>query len=285
MRLPFLHRKPEPERARTPPPRSEGARGAAADFGAADVAAARARARRRLVGASVLVLIGILGFPLLFETQPRPLPMDIPIDVAQRASGTVANARLAAPVPIQPAAVAPPPADPGAEAGASTPPPAAAPSSPPPAREALAEPPPMAATESPPAKASPAPPATTTPSAPRPTTAGTTAAVADAPRLADAAPQTQDGARAAALLGGASAVPAAAKRFVVQVGAYADAATLREARAKVEQLGLKTYTQVIDNDARKRTRVRLGPFATQEEAQAAAAKVKRAGLPANVLTL
>jgi DedD protein len=80
--------------------------------------------------------------------------------------------------------------------------------------------------------------------------------------------------------------PAAASgRFVVQVGAYTDPATLREARAKVEKIGLKTYTQVIENDAGKRTRVRLGPYDTREEADAVAAKVKRVGLPANIVKL
>jgi DedD protein len=69
------------------------------------------------------------------------------------------------------------------------------------------------------------------------------------------------------------------------VGAYSDATTLRDARAKVEKLGLKTYTQVIEGDAGRRTRVRVGPFATREEAEAAAAKVRRGGLPANLLTL
>lgn len=78
---------------------------------------------------------------------------------------------------------------------------------------------------------------------------------------------------------------AADARFVVQVGAYADAAMLRETRQKVEKLGLKTYTQVIEGDAGRRTRVRVGPFGTRAEAQAAAARLKAAGLPANLLAL
>lgn len=83
-----------------------------------------------------------------------------------------------------------------------------------------------------------------------------------------------------------SPVPAAAEgRFVVQVGAYSDAATLRDARQRVEKLGLKTYTQVIEGEAARRTRVRVGPFATRAEAQAAAARIKAAGLPANLLAL
>src|SRR6266576_944342 len=51
---------------------------------------ARARARRRLMGATVLLLIGVIGFPLLFETQPRPIPVDLPIEIpARNAPGVV----------------------------------------------------------------------------------------------------------------------------------------------------------------------------------------------------
>ena len=39
---------------------------------------ARQRARRRLIGAGVLLAIGVIGFPLLFETKPRPVPADVP---------------------------------------------------------------------------------------------------------------------------------------------------------------------------------------------------------------
>ena len=71
----------------------------------------------------------------------------------------------------------------------------------------------------------------------------------------------------------------------MQVGAFVEDRALREARQKVEKLGLKTYTQVIENDAGKRTRVRVGPFDTRAEAEAAAAKVNAGGLPANILVL
>ena len=45
---------------------------------------ARVKARQRLIGAIVLLGIGILGFPLVFETQPRPIPVDIPIEIPRR---------------------------------------------------------------------------------------------------------------------------------------------------------------------------------------------------------
>jgi DedD protein len=91
------------------------------------------------------------------------------------------------------------------------------------------------------------------------------------------------------LLEGRAASPKASEpgsvRLVVQVGAYTDADKLREARQKVEKLGMKTYTQVVEGEGAKRTRVRVGPFATREEADKAAARIKAAGLPVAVLTL
>lgn len=74
----------------------------------------RKRAKHRLVGASVLVLLGVLGFPLLFETQPRPIAVDIPIEIPGKnavkpldipAPATVATAPASAPAkPPAPAA-------------------------------------------------------------------------------------------------------------------------------------------------------------------------------------
>jgi DedD protein len=65
----------------------------------------RRRARHRLIGASVLVLAGVIGFPLLFDTQPRPIPVDIPIDIPARQS--VQPLVAAEPVAAAPQAVAP----------------------------------------------------------------------------------------------------------------------------------------------------------------------------------
>jgi DedD protein len=72
---------------------------------------------------------------------------------------------------------------------------------------------------------------------------------------------------------------------VVQVGAFADDGAVRQTRQKVEKLGLKTYTQEVNTDAGKRVRVRVGPFATRDEAAQVLGKLKGAGLPGAVLTL
>ncbi|MBH2020760.1 MAG: SPOR domain-containing protein [Burkholderiales bacterium] len=75
----------------------------------------RKRAKHRLIGASVLVLLGVLGFPLLFETQPRPIAVDIPIEIPGKnvvrplvipAPAAVATAPAPAPAPAKTAAPA-----------------------------------------------------------------------------------------------------------------------------------------------------------------------------------
>ena len=246
---------------------------------------ARTRARQRLIGAAVLLGIGIVGFPLVFETQPRPIPVNIPIEAPPR-DGAPA---LTMPAARPPVANLPTPA--------TTPPPAAEPATPA-APKPVAAAPAEVITESreeagrevvaAPALVSPAPVAT------KP------AAVA----IAAPKPAAADGARARALLEGkpekvADKPPeksdksadksadknADAGRFVVQVGAFADAAAAHETRLKVEKLGLKTYTQVAGTPAGNRIRVRAGPFASRSEAEKALAKVRAAGLTAVALTL
>lgn len=232
-----------------------------APAGADAVEIARTRARRRLIGAVVLLAIGIVGFPLLFETEPRPVALDVPIVTASReAPAPRASAPSRQPPPTADAPVADAPVE---EARPATSAPSATPSS-----RARPEAPAMAASAAEPAAAA---------------LPGVKAAVSAA-----GAPSATAAARAASAVAEAAAPAPSAPargRFVVQVGAYTDPATLREARARVERLGLKTYTQVIENAAGRRTRVRVGPFATRDDANAAIARLEAAGLPAHLLAL
>ncbi len=221
---------------------------------------ARTRARQRLVGAVVLVAAGVIGFPLLFETQPRPLPVDTPIEIARK-DGSASSAPRPTPAPrvtppvVPPSVVAETPAEAGRDVVAAASAPAAVASASP-------------------AEAKPTP---ALPVEPKPE-----------PKPATPKPEAKpaDSARAQALLEGKDAKPAAAEgRFVVQVGAFAEVTAAREARQKVEKLGLKTYTQVVETSSGKRIRVRVGPFASRGEADKAADKIKSAGLPSAVYTL
>jgi DedD protein len=56
-------------------------------------------------------------------------------------------------------------------------------------------------------------------------------------------------------------------------------------RSKLEQAGLKTYTQVVDKDGKSTTRIRVGPFETKEDADKAAARIRKLDLPAVILKL
>ena len=91
--------------------------------------------------------------------------------------------------------------------------------------------------------------------------------------------------KAQALLEDKPPAAADAGRYVVQVGAFAEADRAREVRTKLEKAGLKTYTNVAETKDGKRIRVRVGPFATKPEAKKAAEKIKQLDLPAALLTL
>ncbi len=241
---------------------------------------ARTRARRRLIGAVVLVVVGVIGFPLLFDSQPRPLPSDLPIVMQHKDGGREVDVpRVAAVARVdQPAAAAHPVAE---DDGAAVPAPAGAPST---------------------AAASSAARSVTTPAKPanavqaKPESPTKPASKPDAAKPAKPnVPDKTEAARAQALLNGqeaakpasssARAASAADTRYIVQIGAFADVPKAREARLKVEKLGLKTYTQVVNGDEGKRIRVRVGPFPDKEAAEKAAGKIRQAGLTAAILTL
>jgi DedD protein len=241
----FLKRDNAAEAAAPKKPARSGAKTSAAD----DVQVLRIRARRRLIGAAVLVAAGVVGFPLIFETQPRPIPVDLPIEIPRKETTPPLTVPTREPLnQVEPAA-----------------PPVPASSVALPAEPRLAERP----VEKPPEKSV------------EKLVDKPHAKIAEKP--ADKPKTANDGARAQALLEGKE--PAAAVRYIVQVGAYGENRAAQEIRGKVEKLGLKTYAQAVDTADGRRVRVRLGPFASRDEAERAAAKLKGAGLPGAILTL
>jgi DedD protein len=286
---------------------------------------ARARARRRLMGATVLLLIGVIGFPLLFETQPRPIPVDLPIEIPARnapgAVDTTAHAGVRTPAALSTAGSAsalaasgPAPESVSYDARPSAPIPASQSASTPSAhRSAFAT---LAAALTPSAARASDVPASAAYLAP--VMGGSSSAVAQtrpaskpvkvvaasaAPAPAASKPTPASHAAGPVLPPPAASRPSPATiladtaatrpsdatanggRFVVQVGAFLEDAKVREARAKVEKLGLKTYTQPVDTPTGKRTRVRVGPYASKADADKIATRLKADGLQAVVLVL
>jgi DedD protein len=228
---------------------------------AADGAADDRSARHRLIGALVLLAVAVAVFSLVFDTEPRPLPMDTPMRAGEGAAEPAkpSAASSATKLPASPATADAAPKDPAKESS----------------KEALKEAPKAEAAAEPPASAVAAP-QEPVPEQP-PSTAKVAALASSASSVAAASPAASKPAPAAAAEAGA--------RYVIQVGAFSDAQALREARQRVEKLGLKTYTQVIESGGSTRTRVRVGPFASRDEAERVRAKLQAAKLPANLLTL
>ena len=116
------------------------------------IEAIRRSARQRLIGAGVLVLAGVIVLPFLFDKQPRPVPVDVVIDIPgrQEAPPLVANS---VPAAVSEPAIAPAPV---AETAPDAPPvesrPAPAPSPQPQAKSAPAPAAPAPANKSPAAK-------------------------------------------------------------------------------------------------------------------------------------
>ena len=86
----------------------------------------RRRARHRLIGAAVLVLVAVIGFPLVFDTQPRPVAVDVAIQIPDR--NKVKPLSVASSADAAPGAVAPTPSasTPAGTASAATAPVASA---------------------------------------------------------------------------------------------------------------------------------------------------------------
>lgn len=217
----------------------------------------RQRARHRLIGAAALVLVGVVGFPLLFDSQPRPIAVDIQITIPDKAK--------AAPLTTAPASVA-------AVAAEATAPEGVAVVGIAPMTGASAELPESVKVQPKlEAKAEVKPEAK--------------ADVKTSVKVDDKALQAN---KAQALLDGkepAKTAAPAALRYTVQVGAFADAQKVREARATLEKAGIRTYTQVVVTPDGKRTRVRAGPWEDKAEAEKTAEKIKKLNLAATVLAL
>lgn len=81
------------------------------------------------------------------------------------------------------------------------------------------------------------------------------------------------------------ATPAAsgAVRWAVQAGSYADIANARQIQAQLKSLGYPSNITVIDTSGGARYRVRCGPFATREAADAARGRIAGSKLPAQVV--
>lgn len=220
------------------------------------------RARRRLVGAIVLVSIVAVVLPMVLDSEPTRVGRNVDIQIPSpdsgefkpQASGSSASTSKAAPEPMpkpdvtakaEPAAKAEVPAKPEATAAGQPDPAPSAPERTTPVETAQA-----------PAKA----------------------AAADRPKEAST-PKTA----AKSFASGKKAESGSNGAYVVQVAALADPGKAKELEKRMAGAGVKTYTEVVTTNTGEVTRVRAGPYATREAAEKVRAQLKKAGLEGKIV--
>lgn len=216
------------------------------------------RARRRLIGAVALVLAAVIGLPMILDSEPKPLADDIAIQIPSKdkiapPDGAHSAAKVAASASLDP-------------------------------REEVIEPAPVAAA-TPETKPAPAQALAKPKAEAKPTEHGSPDAKPETPMQtakADAKPvEKADDARAKALLEGKSDLKAEEKKsgkFVIQIAALASKEKVDELQNKLKGAGIKSFTQTVATASGERTRIRVGPFASKEEAEKVRAKIVKLGL-------
>ncbi len=212
------------------------------------------RARRRLVGAIALALLAVIVLPMVMDREPRPVGPDIQIRIPSQDAGSLA------------AKVMP---------GKSSPLPAPEP-------KAVAEPVPESKPDPrPEPKAAESIAAASAVAAAKPVEkvlAKTADKPASAPKPAGKAPPAAKPADKPAEKAAAMPAADANGQWVVQLGAYKEAANVKLLLSKLKGVNVPAYTEKYDSPQGTRTRVRAGPFATQEAAEKARARIKIIGV-------
>jgi len=204
------------------------------------------RARHRLIGAAVLVLIAIIVLPRVLDSKPKTISNDIAVTIVSS---------LPVVAPPQPTPI--PSAEPKSEQAK----PAVTPALP-----AAAAPSPVAPIASPPAK----------PLASSP--ADKTMGLAAGEEIVVSAKSNTNGPATA------NANPSASGKFVIQIGAFASEERANGWIAKLKDQKIPNYVlNRTGTDGSKLYALRAGPFVDKETAEAAEKKIKAMGLTPRIV--
>ena len=195
------------------------------------------RARRRLVGAVALVLLIVVFLPMILDSEPKPLNQDIAITIPP-----IPKPDSAPQMPTPAPAVAAAPATPHI-AGMPEAAPAVQPS---PAVERKPE----------------------VPKSESPKPDGKAEAKPESRAIAKPAPKRE------VKPAPPSHAAAGDEVFVVQLGAFSNAANAKALQKKLQDNKFKAYTELVRNAGGDRTRVRVGPYASRDAAEKARDRMK-----------
>lgn len=202
------------------------------------------RARRRLIGAVALALLAAIVLPMVMDHQPAPPLKDIQVRIPSPDEGvtqrvTPKSATVAATAPKE--RLAAPPAEPPQTAAVPV------------KEDAL--PPPAKAVEKPEVKPEVKP-------EPKP--------IAKVESKPEIKPEAKQEAKPES--------KTTAESWEVQLGAYQEPGRVKLLVGKLKEMGIPTYTEKVDTPGGARTRVRAGPFPSQEAAEKARVRVKIVGV-------
>lgn len=196
------------------------------------------RARRRLIGAAALALLAAIVLPMVMDHQPAPLLKDVQVRIPSPDEGVTQR-------------VTPKSAPSGASAQAVV--------------KAVDK-----AEIKPIAKTDPKPESKPEPKAeakPEPNTDIKPESKPEAKPETRAEPKPES-----------KSDPTVAEAWEIQLGAYQEPGRVKNLLAKLKEVGVPTYTERVDTPNGVRTRVRAGPFPSQEAAEKARARVKIVGV-------
>ncbi|MDD2177983.1 SPOR domain-containing protein [Acidovorax sp. D2M1] len=279
-------------------------------------ASSRKRLQVLVLANVVLGLAALIAYLALSPSDVKPLALEPAVTVAQATAAAQAasatkpvgtlptpeaeGAATPAPAPVAKVAAEPPPAPtptqpPTAPAAAAAPVPvASAPLAvtPPPAAAVVQKsaepsaPTPSASTtaSTPVAKAPPQKPTAPAASTRTPTPAASTAAPArrDAASRATTPTKPKTSAKAASAADTAVPTVGTAPGYYINVGLFAEEANARKTQARLLNEGLPAFRQELNNAKGRRIRVRVGPYATRAQADAAAEAIHTMALDAVV---
>jgi len=208
----------------------------------------RKRARRRLVGAIVLATAAVVVLPMILDNKPDRRGHEIDIHIPSEDSVEELAAESVSPANMPPATSSSMLWTEGGpeQAGAAS------------GKNITAVPP----------RETPASLNEKTRASPAPTASRNETATANA---APAASRAETASK--------NAVPAASREasFVVQLGAFSTPTKAARQSEKVASQNFSAYTEIVKSGKEEVTRVRVGPFATREEAEKTREKLKNLG--------
>ena len=209
------------------------------------------RARRRLVGAIVLVSVIAVVLPMILDSEPRPTTQSVDIQIPSPDSGEFKPNSAAAPPDADKSAKAVADAD---KRGNSAGPEPIAP---------IAEPAKSGTSES--------------------VASTTSRPIGKAAPPVIAAPESPEKSSAKESAPTKSAASATGGAYVVQVAALSDAAKAKQLEKRMSGTGIPTYTEVVTTSSGRVTRVRAGPYPSRDAAEKARARLKKAGFTGQVM--